>query len=53
MTIAVVTETFSESAMPFIGMIMFWSAASTHCCEMPVASVPITIADAFLKSASR
>ena len=42
--IAVVTETFKESAMPFIGMMRFWSAASTQMSLMPVASVPITMA---------
>ena len=52
-TIAVVTDTFKESAIPFIGMMMFWSAASTQAWEMPVASVPITKAEAFLKSASK
>ena len=52
-TIAVVTDTLSESAMPFIGMMMFWSAASTQAWEMPVASVPITRAEALRKSASR
>ena len=37
---AVVTDTLSESAMPFMGMMMFWSAASTQASEIPVASVP-------------
>lgn len=52
-TIAVVTDTLRESAMPFIGIIMFWSASWTQISDIPVASVPITMAEPFLKSASK
>ena len=52
-TMAVVTLTLRESAMPFIGMMMFWSAALPQVSDNPVASVHITKAAACVKSASR
>lgn len=44
-TTAADVETFIESAIPRIGIIMLASDASTQTCEIPVASVPITIAE--------
>ena len=43
-SMAVLTDTLSESSCPSIGMRMCLSAAMRHSCDSPLSSVPITIA---------
>ena len=47
-TIAAATETFIESILPCIGILMFCVALSLQISDKPVASVPTTIAEGFL-----
>ena len=49
---AALTDTLSESSCPFMGMRMCASAASRHVSVSPVASVPMTIAVAWVMSVS-
>ena len=47
-TIAAETETFNESILPCIGIMMFSVASSVHSRLNPVASVPTAMAEGFL-----